>query len=217
MEDMTGYHDYEDDYEDEVHSQLPLLPARRFPKWRTFTWVILALQLPFAGWLTYALSRSDTTCPKDQYEEFCQAGKTIGTTVGVLSILLIWALVDVILGVSWMVTNDNVRTCPDCGARSKNGCLVCPDCGYEFVAAAPLRTKNCPECAESILAGAKVCRYCGHHFPTTKIRCFKCKHPQAVLASQTKFTCEQCGQHLERTSTPPKTENAAQDTKSSAN
>jgi hypothetical protein len=75
--------------------------------------------------------------------------------------------------------------------------------------------KNCPECAESILADARVCRYCGHHLPTTNLRCFKCKHVQAVLASQTKFTCEQCGQCLERNTTPPKRENAAQSKKES--
>jgi ribosomal protein S27E len=170
-----------------------------FPLWRPFTWVILALQLPFAMWLVVALTRSDTTCPKDQFAEFCQAGKTLGMTVGVVLILLIWGLVDVILGVSWVVTNDPLRTCPACGTRSKNGCLVCPDCRYEFVAAAaPIKSKNCPECAESILADAKVCRYCGHHFLTTNVRCHQCNHVQAVPASQTQFTCEQCGRHLKR-------------------
>ncbi len=168
------------------------------PSWRPFTWVILAVQLAFVVWLANALSRSDTTCPKDQVDEFCQAGKAIGTTVAVVFVLVVWALVDVILGVCWGVTNDNLRTCPACGKRSKNGCLVCPDCGYEFVAAAALMTKNCPECAESILVHAKVCRYCGHHFPTTNVRCNKCNHVQAVLTSQTQFTCEQCGQHLKR-------------------
>ncbi|MGO9156758.1 zinc ribbon domain-containing protein [Mycobacterium sp.] len=171
--------------------------------WRPFTWVILAMQLPFAIWLFAALDRSrpDTTCPKDQVEEFCQAGKALGMTVVVVLILVIWASTDVILGVSWVVTNDNLRTCPACGRRSKNGWLVCPDCGYEFVAAAALMkspTKNCPECAESIRADAKVCRYCGHHFPTKNVRCMKCNHVQPVLASQTQFTCEQCGQHLKR-------------------
>jgi predicted RNA-binding Zn-ribbon protein involved in translation (DUF1610 family) len=66
-------------------------------------------------------------------------------------------------------------------------------------------TKKCPACAETVLDDAKVCRYCGRDFPTTKLRCNKCKHVQAVLANQTRFTCEQCGQHLMR----PNRENAA--------
>jgi predicted RNA-binding Zn-ribbon protein involved in translation (DUF1610 family) len=171
------------------------------PSWRPFTWVILAVQVAFAIWVVVELATSDTTCPKDQADVYCQAGKALGVSVVVVVILVIWTLVDVILGVSWLVTNDNLRTCPECGWRSKDGSLVCPDCGYEFVAAAALMkspTKNCPECAESILADAKVCRYCGHHFPTKNVKCFNCNHVQAVLASQTQYTCEQCGEQLKR-------------------
>lgn len=121
------------------------------PPWRPFTWVILAVQPAFAIWLVVAIAfiRSDATCPKDQVDEFCQAGKALGMTVVVLWIFFIWASVDVILGVSWVVTNDNLITCPECGGRSKNGWLVCPYCRYEFVAVA---AKNCPECEKSIRA-----------------------------------------------------------------
>jgi hypothetical protein len=120
--------------------------------WRPFTWVILTVQLAFAVWLIVAFARmSDRTCAKDEFEEFCQGGYTLGMAVGVVFILVIWALIDVILGVSWVVTNDMLRTCPDCGRRSKNGLLACPTCRYEFVAAAALMkspTKNCPDCGE---------------------------------------------------------------------
>ncbi|MGO9153853.1 zinc ribbon domain-containing protein [Mycobacterium sp.] len=71
------------------------------------------------------------------------------------------------------------------------------------LAAVQAQTKKCPDCAETILVDAKICRYCGHHFPTTNARCFKCNHVQAVLTSETEFTCEQCGQHLKRHTAPP--------------
>ncbi|WP_082970384.1 zinc ribbon domain-containing protein [Mycobacterium sp. E2989] len=196
---------------------MPSWPS--WPSWRPFTQLILAAQLGFAAWLYNALESSNTDCPKDQVADFCQAGKALGMAVGGVFILFIWALVDVILGVCWVVTNDRLRECPECGAKSKNGFLACPDCGYQFVpAASPVgsHTKTCPDCAESVRAKAKVCRYCGHQFPTQKaapakkvtptktvtpakkVRCFKCQHVQAVLASETEYTCEQCGQRLKR-------------------
>jgi hypothetical protein len=100
------------------------------PSWRGFSWFILVVQVPFAIWLFGSLVSSDTktTCPQGQFEEFCHAGEAIGTTVAVAFILLIWALVDVILGVCWMVTNDNkmptlhpTKDCPDCAEEVPGG------------------------------------------------------------------------------------------------
>lgn len=86
------------------------------------------------------------------------------------------------------------------------------------------QTKECPDCAESILAAAKVCKHCGYRFADTmspgnplkesgprkktetttpigkssKVVCHKCQHVQAVLQSETTFTCEECGARLKR-------------------
>ena len=69
------------------------------PSWRPFTGIILLVQLLFAITGLVAVSGSDSTCPRDQVDPLCQAGRALGVTVAAVFILAIWALVDVILGV----------------------------------------------------------------------------------------------------------------------
>jgi hypothetical protein len=64
------------------------------------------------------------------------AGTAIGAGIGIMFILFLWAMVDVILGVTWLVTNKSKRSCPACGQNVKKGLTVCPSCQFNFTAAA---------------------------------------------------------------------------------
>ena len=66
----------------------------------------------------------------------CATGTAIGTGIGFMFILFPWAMIDVILGVTWLVTNKNKRSCPACGQSVKKGLTVCPSCQFNFAAAA---------------------------------------------------------------------------------
>jgi hypothetical protein len=65
-----------------------------------------------------------------------EPAKQSETGIGIGLVVFLWALVDVILGVIWLVTNKSKRTCPACGRNVKKGLLVCTGCGFDFEAAA---------------------------------------------------------------------------------
>jgi hypothetical protein len=46
--------------------------------------------------------------------------------------IVIWLVVDAILGLLWLVTKGNRRKCPVCGLPVKAGKLRCKKCGYDF-------------------------------------------------------------------------------------
>jgi predicted small secreted protein len=71
-------------------------------------WVILAINVLFLVWLISALG-SSSTCDgmtRDQLSG-CQTVEGIGKGIVFFVILLLWALVDVILGVVFLVTRRN--------------------------------------------------------------------------------------------------------------
>lgn len=107
------------------------------PSWRPLTWVILVVQVLFVVWLIGGINAAgDETCPESQYSDACEAGQAMGTGIAIFMIILLWALLDVILGVIWLVTNKSKRSCPACGKNVKKGLLGCPNCGFDFAAAA---------------------------------------------------------------------------------
>lgn len=108
--------------------------ARR-PHWRPFTWVILVINALFLAWLISGVVSASGNCAgmRGQDLQACQAGTAVGAGIGVAIIVLFWALVDVILGVLWLVTRSRgTRTCPVCGNQVKRGLTVCRSCGYDF-------------------------------------------------------------------------------------
>jgi hypothetical protein len=108
-------------------------PPGFLPTWRPFTWVIVILNVLFLIWVISA-ARASGACEGLTGDELhaCQAGEAIGRGIGFLAILLLWALVDVILGVTWLVTRSGRRDCPVCGRGVKKGQTSCPSCGYNF-------------------------------------------------------------------------------------
>lgn len=82
------------------------------PNQRPLTWVILGWNILMAIWIMYgigATSSQYTDCATDAYRDACQAGTSIGAAVAIGGILFLAALVDVILGVIWMVTKKDSR------------------------------------------------------------------------------------------------------------
>jgi amino acid transporter len=110
------------------------------PKWRAFTWIILIINLLFLIWIiagagSAANNVKDCSSLVGQAKDACQASNTgtaAGTAIGVGIIIVLWAFVDIILGVLWLVTRRKGRACPVCGTEVKTGVTVCPKCNYDF-------------------------------------------------------------------------------------
>ena len=68
-------------------------------------WIILVVNALFLIWLVSALGGT-SSCEGMTGDELsaCQAGEGIGKGIVFFAILLLWALVDVILGVIFLVT-----------------------------------------------------------------------------------------------------------------
>jgi hypothetical protein len=106
--------------------------------WRKFTWFILIVQVLFVVWIISAGGAVSDSCEglTGSDLEICQAGTAIGAGIGFTLILILWAIIDVILGVIWLITNRGQRDCPVCGKAVKKGKTKCASCGHDFAGAA---------------------------------------------------------------------------------
>ena len=105
------------------------------PKWRPMTWVIVIINILFLVWVISAGGAAAENCDDVARAErdACEAGTAIGASIGIGLVLFLWALVDIILGVIWLVTNrKKTRECPICGYDVKKGVTSCKKCGYDF-------------------------------------------------------------------------------------
>lgn len=99
----------------------------RFPRFRVFTWVILAINAIFLIWIIGGVAtRPDPT----------DTAANVGTAIGAGLIIGLWVAADVILGILWLITKPSTRDCPACGRAVKRGQMECKGCGYDFAHAA---------------------------------------------------------------------------------
>lgn len=79
-------------------------PAKK--KKRVFMWVFLAIQALFIVWIVSATAGASDNCAGEVGSalEACQAGTAVGAGIGIFLILFLWMIVDVILGVTYLIT-----------------------------------------------------------------------------------------------------------------
>lgn len=113
------------------------------PDWRVFTYIILGINVLFVLWLVTGInSVAHGTC-SGLDAQMCSGAKAVGGTIGAGIIVVLWFLVDVILGVLFLVTNrGRKRDCPACGQGVKRGVRVCRSCRYDFAYAPQSRADD---------------------------------------------------------------------------
>jgi hypothetical protein len=110
----------------------------RFPRFRVFTWIILAINVLFLIWIIGGTSSAADNCDGKVGDALsaCQAGTAIGAGIGAAMIIGLWVAVDIILGIIWLITRPKTRDCPVCGDDVKRGQTRCKKCGHDFAQAA---------------------------------------------------------------------------------
>lgn len=82
------------------------------PKHRKFTWVILIINLLFLIWIITGVASGSGNASHcgTLSQQVCNDASHVGTAIGAVLILVFWAIVDVILGILWLVTRKREPT-----------------------------------------------------------------------------------------------------------
>lgn len=92
---------------DSAPAQAANAPKRR----RVFLWVFLAVQALFILWIAGGVSSSRSAASSSDCTFLsasdCQAAADAGTAIGVGLVIFLWAAVDTILGIVYLVVRSN--------------------------------------------------------------------------------------------------------------
>ncbi len=70
-------------------------------KRRVFLWVFLTIQALFIVWIVAAIASSGPSDCNGLDAQTCQDASNTGTAIGVSLVIVFWAIVDIILGISY--------------------------------------------------------------------------------------------------------------------
>lgn len=84
------------------------IPEQGAPKRkkRIFMWVFLAIQLLFIIWIIAGVNNASDNCAGKVGDALtlCQNATGVGAGIGVFFIVFFWLMVDVILGITYLIT-----------------------------------------------------------------------------------------------------------------
>jgi hypothetical protein len=112
------------------------------------TWVIWIVNALFVVWIIAGVAdRPSKDCANDPdvlngviSQSACEDASDVGTSIGVVLIIVLWFFVFVALALVWLMTRPSKRTCPVCGEEVKKGRTTCKKCGHDFAAAGTAAT-----------------------------------------------------------------------------
>ena len=77
---------------------------------RKFSWFILAVNVLFLVWIIGGVSSASSSSNCTGLDaQTCRDATAIGTGIGAILIIALWAFADVILGIIWLVTRPRQR------------------------------------------------------------------------------------------------------------
>ena len=115
--------------------------------------VIVGIQLLFVAWIIKFLS-AGSICAVSDFQDACKQGEEIGKNLGVMYIVLLWAIVDVLLGIAWLLAKS---------AAKKQPTALAPPAG--------MKTMRCARCT----AIQNIPR------ADTSFECWQCKQKNKVV------------------------------------